>query len=569
MPEQIVTVTRQQLEHLAGQSPGVGRESIEPSATDVTDASRILEQHGWMRLTTHTNGDQEWRRPGKADGGKSATLFASGVFHVFSDNAAPFGPGQAYGPDAVAALLAPRDEGVDLSGILAQNASGSPVSQETPLIATVSASTTGVPTDGNIGDAPRKKRFTRFDQIEVRAPEWLIDDVIEADSTAMIFGDPGSGKSFVALDWACRIASGTPWRGFEVEQAPVGYILGEGQAGLGRRIKAWQEHNGISLDKMPIHAAHAVPMPDELELASLIRDIAEEIGQPALVVVDTLARNFGPGDENNTQDMSRFIAACDRVRRAFGCTILIIHHTGHGEKTRARGAMALKAALDAEYRLERNADDRILLAATKMKDAELPEQMRMELITVTIPGLFDKKGRAVTSAAIEYLDADLSGILSGEPTEAEVSLDDFIANCVEPYDPCSKSMIQNHASTKFGMSRRKSEGLFTEAVERERIESVLWGKSNRYVLRRADLVGEKALLTAALLARSPDADVQDIASQVDVSARYVRRVRARVFPADGGTGAELGGTEFRENPRSVPGQGETSPDGLRPCGTRN
>ena len=276
--------------------------------------------------------------PGKADGGKSATLFASGIFHVFSDNAAPFEPNEAYGPEALAALLDPSPA-ADLSGILAQtpqDATRSPVSQETPPVATALALPGEPPTGANVGDAPRKKRFTRFDQIEVRAPEWLIDDVIEADSTAMIFGDPGSGKSFVALDWACRIASGTPWRGFDVEQAPVGYILGEGQAGLGRRIKAWQEHNGISLDKMPIHAAHAVPMPDELELASLIRDIADEIGQPALVVIDTLARNFGPGDENNTQDMSRFIAACDRVRRAFGCTILIIHHTGHGEKARAR-----------------------------------------------------------------------------------------------------------------------------------------------------------------------------------------------------------------------------------------
>ena len=52
--------------------------------------------------------------------------------------------------------------------------------------------------------------------------------------------------------------------------------------------------------------------------------------------------------ENSTQDMSRFVAACDAVRRRYGCTMLIIHHSGHGDKGRARGAIALKAALDAE-----------------------------------------------------------------------------------------------------------------------------------------------------------------------------------------------------------------------------
>jgi len=129
-----------------------------------------------------------------------------------------------------------------------------------------------------------------------------------------------------------------------------------------------------------------------------------------LIVLDTLARCFGGGDENSTKDMSAFVLVCDAIRQRFGCTILVVHHAGHGDKSRARGAIALKAALDAEYRLAN--DGGMLLTATKMKDAETPPPLAMELVTIELPGAVDDFGNAITSAAIEVLDADTSALIS-------------------------------------------------------------------------------------------------------------------------------------------------------------
>jgi len=50
---------------------------------------------------------------------------------------------------------------------------------------------------------------------------------------------------------------------------------------------------------------------------------------------------------------------------------MLVHHTGHSEKQRARGSIALKGALDTEYRLDKVGDE-ITLTNTKMKDAEPP-----------------------------------------------------------------------------------------------------------------------------------------------------------------------------------------------------
>ena len=259
----------------------------------------------------------------------------------------------------------------------------------------------------------RTLHLVRADQIEIRPPEWLLRGILERDTFALVFGDPGCGKSFLAIDWAARVATGTPWRGEAVQGGPVVYVAGEGQRGFGRRIRAWELHHGVSLAEKPLYLSPAVAMPDPGDLAALTNAIdtgVATVGQPALIVLDTLARNFGGGDENSTQDMTRFVAACDAIRNRYGSTVLVVHHTGHAEKTRARGAMALKAALDAEYRLEQTGNNEALLTATKMKDAEEPAPLALSLVTVDLPGVVDDYGNQANSAAVEVIDANTAEI---------------------------------------------------------------------------------------------------------------------------------------------------------------
>lgn len=273
-----------------------------------------------------------------------------------------------------------------------------------------------VPLCGSQGGtaSPRRLELVRADQIEMRPPDWLLRGMLERDTFALVFGDPGSGKSFLAIDWACRVVTGTPWRSHDVTQGPVVYVAGEGQQGFGRRIRAWSEYNGVSLADAPLYVAPAVAIPEARDLIALVQAIHDVAGKPTLIVLDTLARCFGGGDENSTQDMSQFVSACDVLRRQYGCTILVVHHTGHADKNRARGAIALKAALDAEYRLVN--DDKLLLTATKMKDSETPPPVAMELVPVELPGIVDEYGNPVTSAAIEVLDADTGAIISKAKT---------------------------------------------------------------------------------------------------------------------------------------------------------
>ncbi|PHQ74963.1 MAG: hypothetical protein COB82_02995 [Marinobacter sp.] len=233
--------------------------------------------------------------------------------------------------------------------------------------------------------------------------QWLVERYIEANALVLLFGEPGVGKSFVALDMACCIATGEAWQGLSVKQGPVFYIAGEGHAGIGRRLAAWCKYRGVKLENIMIsNTAAALTERENVEaIVRMIRRLINEHGTPALIVVDTLARNFGGLDENSNKDMGLFVQQMDRLKYELQTTVLIVHHTGQGNKDRARGASALKGAVDIEHRVEARAGGTIALQTTKMKDAELPEPVLMRLHGIE---LGEVGNSAVVVKADEFVD---------------------------------------------------------------------------------------------------------------------------------------------------------------------
>ncbi len=237
---------------------------------------------------------------------------------------------------------------------------------------------------------------------DIKATDWVIKGVLEDKVMAVLFGQPGSYKSFVALSWACCIAAGTSWYGHEVKQGPVFYIVGEGANGIKKRCAAWSIANGVNLKGTPLYMS-TVPMQalnqaSANEVTMAIDELKALHGKPLSIFIDTLARNFGPGDENSTADMSKFIATIDGVM-GNDCLRLIVHHTGHGNQNRARGNSSLVAALDAEYRLIKNDDRTATMSNTKLKDEpEWSEDMTLSPRQVVVCNKFEDD---VTSIILE------------------------------------------------------------------------------------------------------------------------------------------------------------------------
>ncbi len=242
----------------------------------------------------------------------------------------------------------------------------------------------------------------------LRPTQWIVKDYIEANTMVLDFGDPAAGKSFVAIDKACCIATGTPYHGHDVTQGAVFYIAGEGHNGLARRFKAWEEHTGASLADAPLYVserpAQFFGMEHAEVVAEAVQELVNETGKrPQLIVIDTLARNFGGGDENSTRDMNVFIQCVDELKNHWKSAALIVHHTGHGDKGRARGSMALKGALDHEYRIKKEGNI-VSVESTKNKDGPNPPALHFEIVTVPLSHNFGDvpiMGAALTKVDIQ------------------------------------------------------------------------------------------------------------------------------------------------------------------------
>ncbi len=254
-----------------------------------------------------------------------------------------------------------------------------------------------------VSDKPKTKKnksssltFTKASDLKLQAPDWLIRDVLQNDETSMFFGEPASGKSLVVLDMAVAVSNGAEWCGHKTKKTTVIYIAGEGKYGLMRRLSAIKQEKKLSIDNIFISDRPAKMM--DAEDAKAIGETAKANNGRVWVIIDTLHRNFGDGDENNGTDFGKIISNIDILIRTQGeVTTTIVHHTGHNEKDRARGSTTIKASMDSEYLVEKDeVYNTVSLKTTKMKDAPHPDNKKFS-IKVSNLGIKDDEGEEVTS----------------------------------------------------------------------------------------------------------------------------------------------------------------------------
>ena len=237
---------------------------------------------------------------------------------------------------------------------------------------------------------------------------WLVRDIIPAQSLVALYGKPGSYKSFVALDLAARIAAGLQAFDRDVEQGAVVYIAGEGGAGLKRRRDAIVKRHGLPKD-IPIFFLRAQldlrSKPDDaIALLAAIRALGVKV---SLIIIDTLARAFGGGNENSSEDMGAFIGIISALQEELACAALIVHHSGKDEARGMRGHSSLLGAVDAELEVTKlspeGSEERIgQLTVTKQKDGEDGFKIMYRLETVHLSALDPD----ATSLAVVMMEED-------------------------------------------------------------------------------------------------------------------------------------------------------------------
>lgn len=269
------------------------------------------------------------------------------------------------------------------------------------------------------GDAQGEAKPNRFEVLSSAeftsrpAPSWIVKGVLPRAELVVLFGESGSGKSFIALDIAAAIDRGIPWRGRRVKQGRVVYICAEGAGGFRNRLVAYQHAHQCELGLGIIaNAPNLLQKDDAL-------DICRAIGKADVVIIDTFAQTTPGGNENAAEDMGKALAHCKGIHRATGALVILVHHAGKDLSRGARGWSGLKAAADAELEVLRLESGR-LLRTSKMKDGQDDEAWGFDLETQTIG--MDEDGDIITSCTVREVELGVVQAQAARPMGAVESV---------------------------------------------------------------------------------------------------------------------------------------------------
>jgi hypothetical protein len=230
---------------------------------------------------------------------------------------------------------------------------------------------------------------------------WLIKGWIPSYGTTMIFGESGCGKTFFALDIACHLVTGNPWRDFRTKHGTVVYLAGEGNFGLRTRIASWSiYHSRRDLDNLYL-SNRPIDMDKPGAGDQIMQAIREVVPGPVIAVfIDTLNRHMS-GDENSARDVSMMLAACNQVAAETEAATILLHHVGHSDhaKRRERGSSAIRGSLDTSICVSRSKNNVIEIECVKMKDAPEPSGICAELASVDLEWI-DEDGEQIAGAVI-------------------------------------------------------------------------------------------------------------------------------------------------------------------------
>ncbi|WP_292325675.1 AAA family ATPase [Mesorhizobium sp.] len=214
------------------------------------------------------------------------------------------------------------------------------------------------------------KILSYADMKDLPEPAWLIDGLIQENTTALMFGKSNSFKSFLAIDIALSVASHRPWHSHEVlpdfdnsHALPTVLIVAtEGGNGVGRkRIPAWYDHHNVPEAE---RTAFLYPREIRLDVADDVTALIDAVDKaefsqhpmsyyPAfqLIVIDIFGGSMA-GSEIEDKTARAWVHGIQRILRETGVAVLVVAHAPYQDDSRIRGHSHFWGSFDTRLKVE-------------------------------------------------------------------------------------------------------------------------------------------------------------------------------------------------------------------------
>lgn len=177
---------------------------------------------------------------------------------------------------------------------------------------------------------------------------WLVEGLWSLGGVGLLGGPPKSCKSWLSLDLAISVASGTPCLGhFQVPNAGavLVYMVEDAEHVVQERLQGICRHRKLTLHGLPLFFITEPRIrldhpKDRQRLTAAVKRVV-----PRLLVLDPLVRMHGT-DENDAGAVSALLAHLRELQRRFDLAIVLVHHTRKSGASSAHIGLSLRGSGD-------------------------------------------------------------------------------------------------------------------------------------------------------------------------------------------------------------------------------
>lgn len=220
---------------------------------------------------------------------------------------------------------------------------------------------------------------------EQNSQRWLVEQLWGASSVGVIGGAPKCSKTWLGLDLALSVATGTDCLGSYAvpDPGPVLVYLAEDALPVVReRVEGMARHRGFDLDRVEIHVITAPTLRlDRDPHRARLFETAKRI-RPRLLLLDPLVRLHGI-DENHAGEVAGLLAYFRSLQRRPDLSVVLVHHTrknasgGVAAGQGLRGSSDLHAFGDSNLYLRRSRDRLVLSNEHRAAPASPPVYLEL------------------------------------------------------------------------------------------------------------------------------------------------------------------------------------------------
>ena len=289
--------------------------------------------------------------------------------------------------------------------------------------------TSSAPVHNPSSETPSLKLRWHGDPEDLTERRWLVSETIPETGKGLLSGQWGTGKTFVAIDLAGSIMSGTNFAGRRVLRAGgVLFIAAEGANEVSIRLRGVVESklkeeasvDPSKLERLPFAWLDECPSLLSRDAIGVLKATATaaaakmraEFDLPlALIVIDTLMAASDFEDENDAAQGQKVMRVLEDLSRHTGAFALAVDHFGKAVETGTRGTSAKEGAADAVLALLADKDitgnvSNTRMAVRKLRGGATGALTPFQLKQVTFPP--QKAFAPTTTCIIEWSAPDVS-----------------------------------------------------------------------------------------------------------------------------------------------------------------